>query len=126
MMCGVTFCLSGSVVALHLDNNAAKAYSCNQGGTVFLSLSRPAFHILNLASKHAVTLIPAYIYMYPLGVEANHGESWFQKGIFVLTKFKQCFNFGVNQIWICWNPHILININIITPWKIQFLWEPLG
>ena len=27
-------CLSGKLVALHLDNSTAKAYLCNQGGTV--------------------------------------------------------------------------------------------
>ena len=29
--------LSGKVVALHLDNSTAKAYLCNQGGTVYFS-----------------------------------------------------------------------------------------
>ena len=30
----MAFHLSGKVVALHLDNSTAKAYLCNQGGTV--------------------------------------------------------------------------------------------
>ena len=34
MLCRMAFCLSGKVVALHLDNSTAKAYLCNQGGTV--------------------------------------------------------------------------------------------
>ena len=34
MLHQMAFCLSGKVVSLHLDNNTAKAYLCNQGGTV--------------------------------------------------------------------------------------------
>ena len=37
-----TFHLSGKMVALHLDNCSAKAYLCNQGGTVSPFLSRLA------------------------------------------------------------------------------------
>ena len=33
MLDKMTVRLSGNVVALHLDNIAAKAYQCNQGGT---------------------------------------------------------------------------------------------
>ena len=55
------FWLSNKVVALHLDIRTAKAYICNQDGTVFLILSRLACNILNLAYKHVVTLIPTYI-----------------------------------------------------------------
>ena len=45
------------------------------------------------------------------------GESFFQNGIFLLTYLKWHFNSGVNQRWICWNPHELINASIITPGK---------
>ena len=34
MLHQMAFHLSGKVVALHLDNSTAKAYLCNQGGTV--------------------------------------------------------------------------------------------
>ena len=34
MLCRMAFHLSGKEVALHLDNNIARAYLCNQGGTV--------------------------------------------------------------------------------------------
>ena len=34
MLCRMAFCISGKVVALHLDNSTTKAYLCNQGGTV--------------------------------------------------------------------------------------------
>ena len=34
MLRRMAFCLSGKVVALHLDKSIAKAYLCNQGGTV--------------------------------------------------------------------------------------------
>ena len=61
MLCRMAFCLSGKVVALHLDNSTAKAYLCNQGGTVSPFLSRLACRILSLTDKHGITLLPAYI-----------------------------------------------------------------
>ena len=42
MLHRMAFCLSGKVVALHLDNSTAKAYLCNQGGIVSPFLSRLA------------------------------------------------------------------------------------
>ena len=42
MLWRMVFCLSGKVVALHLDNSTAKAYLCNQGGTVSPFFSRLA------------------------------------------------------------------------------------
>ena len=59
MLCRMAFHLSGKVVALHLDNSTAKAYLCNQGGTVSPFLSRLACQILCLTNKHGITLIPA-------------------------------------------------------------------
>ena len=61
MLCRMAFCLSGKEVALHLDNSTAKAYLCNQGGTVSPLPSRLACWILNLTDKHGITLLPAYI-----------------------------------------------------------------
>ena len=61
MLCRMAFCLSGEVVALHLDNSTAKVYLCNQGGTVSPFLSRLACQILSLTDKHGITLLPAYI-----------------------------------------------------------------
>ena len=57
----MAFCLSGKVVALHLDNSTAKGYLCNQGGTVSPLLSRLAFRILSLTDKHCINLLAAYI-----------------------------------------------------------------
>ena len=74
MLHKMAFCLSGKVVALHLDNSAAKAYLCCQGGTVSPFLSRLASQILSLTNKHGITLIPAYIPTH-LNVEANY-LSW--------------------------------------------------
>ena len=54
------FCLSGTVVALHLENSSSKAKLCSWGGTVSLFLSRLACCILNLVSKHGITLITTY------------------------------------------------------------------
>ena len=41
MLCRMAFCLSVKVVALHLDNSTAKAYLCNQGGTVSFQAGLP-------------------------------------------------------------------------------------
>ena len=71
MLHRMAFCLSGKVVALHLDNSTAKAYLCNQGRTVSHFLSRLACQILKLTNKHGITLIPAYIPTH-LNVEANY------------------------------------------------------
>ena len=57
----MAFQSSGNVVALHFGNNTAKAYLCHQGSTASLSISRLACCTLNLAEKHGITLIPAYI-----------------------------------------------------------------
>ena len=76
MLHRMAFHLSGKVVALHLDNSTAKAYLCNQGGTVSPFLSRLACQILSLTNKHGITLIPAYIPTH-LNVEADY-LSWDQ------------------------------------------------
>ena len=76
MLHKMAFCLSGKVVALHLDNSTAKAYLCNQGGTVSPFLSSLACQILSLTNKHSITLIPAYIPNH-LNVEADY-LSWGQ------------------------------------------------
>ena len=74
MLHRMAFHLSGKVVALHLDNSMAKAYLCNQGGTVSSFLSRLACRILSLTDNHGITHIPAYIPTH-LNVEADY-LSW--------------------------------------------------
>ena len=74
MLCRMAFQLSGKMVALQLDDITTKAYLCNQCGTVFLFLSRLACSILNLADKHGISLLPAYILTH-LSVEADY-LSW--------------------------------------------------
>ena len=76
MLHRIAFHLSGKMVALHLDNSTAKAYLCNQGGTVSPFLSRLACQILSLTDKHGITLIPEYIPTH-LNVEADY-LSWDQ------------------------------------------------
>ena len=71
MLSRMAFCLSGKVVALHLDNSTAKAYLCNQGGTGSPCLSRLGYWILSLTDKHGITFIPAYIPTH-LNVEADY------------------------------------------------------
>ena len=34
------------------------------------------------------------------------------------------FTFGVYQRWICWHPPIPLNVSIVTPWKLYYLWRP--
>ena len=76
MLCKMAFHLAGKVVALHLDNSTAKAYLCNQGGTVSPFLSRLACWILSLTDKHGITLLPAYIPTH-LNVEADFlSQDW--------------------------------------------------
>ena len=76
MLCRMAFCLSSKVVALQLDNSTAKAYLCNQGGTVSPFPPRLACQILSLTEKHGITFIPAYIPTH-LNVEAYY-LSWGQ------------------------------------------------
>ena len=76
MLHRMAFCLSGKVVALHLDNSSAKVYLCNQGGTVSPFLSRLACQILSLTNKHGITLLPGYIPNH-LNVEADFlSQDW--------------------------------------------------
>ena len=71
MLHRMAFHLSGKVVALHLDNSTAKAFLCNQGGTVSPFLSRLTCQILSLTDKHGITLLPAFIPTH-LNVEADY------------------------------------------------------
>ena len=32
----------------------------------------------------------------------------------------------VSQRWICWFPHVPINVNVCTLWKVHCVWEALG
>ena len=76
MLHRMVFCLFGKVVALHLDNSTAKAYLCNQGGTVSPFHSRLACQILSLTNKHGITLILAYIPTH-LNAEADYlSQDW--------------------------------------------------
>ena len=49
------------MVALHLDNNAVKAFLCIQGGTSSLFLSQLVCDIFNLSNKHGITVISVYL-----------------------------------------------------------------
>ena len=77
MLCRMAFHFSGKVVALHLDNSTAKAYLCNQGGTVSPFLSRLACQILCLSNKHGITLLQHTFIPTHLSVEADY-LSWDQ------------------------------------------------
>ena len=128
MLCRMVFCLSGKVVALHLDNSTAKAYLCNQGGTMSPFLSRLACQILSLTDKHGITLLPAYIPTH-LNVEADF-LSWDRslpewhlipqvaQAAFHLWGLPKGGPYGIFSF--------LLNANIISVWKLHFLWGPWG
>ena len=118
MLHRMAFCLSGKVVALHLDNSTAKVYLCNQGGTVSPFLSRLACQILSLTNKHGITLLPAYIPTVSMWRQIFCPRiGCFQSGTFFLRWLRQLFTFGAFQRWTYWHLLILPNANIISLWK---------
>ena len=127
MLCRMAFCLSDKVVALHLDNNTAKAYLCNQGGTVSPFLSRLACQILSLTDKHGITLIPAYIPTH-LNVEADYlsQDQLLPEWHLLLQVAHAAFAFGAFQRWTYWHLLIPLITSIITPWKLHYLCRGLG
>ena len=127
MLCRMAFCLSGKVVALHLDNSTAKAYLCNQGGTLSPFLSRLAFWLLSLTDKHVITLIPAYIPTH-LNVEADYlSQDWLLPVWHLLLRWlRQLFTFGAFHRWTYWHLLILLNASTISLWKLHYLWGPWG
>ena len=100
MLCRMAFHLSGKVVALHLDNSTAKAYQCNQGGTVSPILS--GCPILSLTDKYGITLIPAYIPTH-LNVEADYlSHYWILPEWPLLPQVAQAaFHLWALQTWTC-------------------------
>ena len=61
MLHRISFDLSHKKVSILLDSSAVEAYLCNQSGTISLSLSRLACCVLDVANKHDMTVILAYI-----------------------------------------------------------------
>ena len=82
------------MVGLQLDNGTAKAYLCNLGGTTSL-FSRLACHILNLANKHDITIIPSYVHTHLNG--KSDYQSWGRliTGWYLFPYIAQ----GVLQLW---------------------------
>ena len=97
MPCRLTFCLSGKVVTYHWDNKTAKAYFCNQGGTVFPFPSTLVCCILNLINKHHVTLIQSCIHT-NFNVQDNYMLFW---RIFPKFYLLPRITTSVFQLWIC-------------------------
>ena len=60
-----------------LDKSTAKGYLCNQGGTTSHFL---ACHILKLANKHVITLIPAYLLISMQKLTISLRKDWFKSG----------------------------------------------
>ena len=67
----MAFQLSGKVVALLLHISIAKAYLCNQGGTVSPFPSTLPYQVSSLNDKYSIYLFPGYIPA-SLNVEANY------------------------------------------------------
>ena len=127
MLHKMAFCLSGKVVALHLDNSTVKAYLYNQGGTVSPYLSRLACWIPSLTDKHGITLLPAYIPATSMWRQIFCPRiGCFQSGTFSLRWLRQLFTFGAFQRCTCWHLLILLNASIISLWKLHCLWGPWG
>ena len=126
LLCKMAFQLSSKVIALHLDNNAAKAYLCNQGGTASAFLCRLACSILNMADKHSLTLILAYIPTHLIVEAISLGVSWFPGGTLFLTQLRLHVIFWVNWRCICWHPQVVVNVSAIKPWKISCFWDFWG
>ena len=127
MLHRMVFHISGKMVALHLDNSTAKAYLCNQGGTVSPFLSRMACWVLSLANKHGIThiqhtLLPTSMWRLII----CPGIRCFQSGIFSLRLLKQLFTFWTFQRWTCWHRLILLNASIIKPWNLHYFWGSWG
>ena len=120
MLCRIAFCLSGKVVALHLDKSTTKAYLCNQSGTVSPFLSRLASEILSLTDKHGINLIPAYIPTH-FNVEADYlSWDWMLPEWHLLSQVAQAaFTFAAFWRWTCWHLLVPLNVSIITPWTLH-------
>ena len=127
MLCRVAFYLSGKVVALHSDNSTAKAYLCNQGGTVSPFLSRLACWILGLTDKHGITFIPAYIPT-QLNEEADYLSQgqMFPKWYLLLQVVQATFHlWGVLEVDLLTSSHAT-QCQFITPWSCHYFWESWG
>ena len=104
MLHRIAFCLSGKVVALHLDNSTAKAYLCNQGGTVSPFLSRLACQILSLTDKYGITLLPVYIPTH-LNVEADYlSQNWLLPEWHLLPQVALCL-WGLPEVDLLASSH---------------------
>ena len=77
---------------------------------------------------HGITLITAYIPTH-FNVEANYlslGKLVPEWHLFPCICQAALFVFGVNWRWICWYPHIPINISYITPWESLLPLQAMG
>ena len=125
MLCRMAFHLSGKVVVLHLDNSTAKAYLCDQGGTVSPFLSRLACQILSLTDKHGITLLPAYIPTH-LNVKADFlsRDQMFLEWYLLPQVAQATFHlWGLPEVDL-WHLLILLSATIISFWKLHCLWGP--
>ena len=55
-----------------------------------------------------------------------HRVNCFWSGICFLTLPKWLFTLGVYQRLLYWHPNIPLNVNIITPGKLHYIWRPWG
>ena len=126
MLCRMAFCLSDSVVALYMDNRAAKTYLNNQSGIVSLFLSRLSYHILNVANKYGKTYFSTHTYSPQCWGQLSVTRTLVPEWYLIPYKDQTDLNFGFNKRWICRYPHLPINVSIAAFWKVCNLREPWG
>ena len=117
--------LSNNVVAIHLDNNIATAFICNQGCTASLPLSRLVYHILNLGGKHGMAL--STIHPHP----SQCGTDYPSQGWLVLKWHLFLHVAQLNIIfWVIGRfvgiPTHPVNFCAFTPWKVPYLRKHWG
>ena len=87
MLHRMAFCLSGKVVALHLDNSTAKGICVIKMAQCLLIF--PGWQILGLTYKQSITFIPAYIPTH-LNVEADYlTQGWLLPKWHILLQMAQ-------------------------------------
>ena len=121
--------LSGKVVALYLDNSTAKAYLCNQGGTVSPFLSRLACQILSVTATSMVLLLFAACIPTHLNVEADClSQGWILQEWHLLPQVTQAAStpLGSTRGCICWHPPVPPNASFITPLNLHYTLGALG
>ena len=91
-------------------------------GSFFLSIL--GCYILNLAAKHGNAPIPVYIPTKLCGRQLSLSRKVGSRVALASLHSSGCLSSLVVSLrWICWQPHVSINVNCTIPWKIHYMWE---